>query len=64
MTSYHGHYSNMKYECVDYYPDVIAGSAKNTDGALIYFVEAVCNHGLPCGPYCARRAVTLCVLSD
>ena len=61
MTEYHGHYPNKQYECVDHNPDVIAGSAKNTNGALFYFVEAVCNHGLPCGPYVAKRAVTCAV---
>ena len=61
MTEYHPNNRNAVYECIDNYPDVIAGSAKNTNGALFYFVEAVCGYGLPCGPYCARRAVT-CVV--
>ena len=61
MTEYYGHYANKQYECVDHYPDVIAGSARNRNGALFYFVEAVCNHGLPCGPYVAGRAVTCAV---
>ena len=61
MTEYYGHYANKQYECVDHYPDVIAGSGRNRNGALFYFVEAVCNYGLPCGPYAASRAVTCAV---
>ena len=61
MTSHYSHNSNMQYECIDNYPDIIAGSARNTNGALFYFVEAVCGYGLPCGPYIARRAIT-CVV--
>ena len=60
MTEKHDHNRNAVYECVDHYPDIIAGSARN-NGARFYFIEAVCNHGLPCGPYVARRAVT-CVM--
>ena len=61
MTEKHDHNRNAVYECVDLNPDVIAGSEKNTNGALFYFIEAVCAHGLPCGPYIARRAVTCAV---
>ena len=64
MTEYHNHIRNAVYECVHVSPDVIPGSAKNTNGALFYFVEAVCGRGLPCGPYgpyIAKRAVT-CVV--
>ena len=51
MTSYYNHNRKALYECVYGSPDVIPGSAKNTDGGLFYFVEAVCGRGLPCGPY-------------
>ena len=61
MTAHHNHYSNKQYECIDNYPDVIPGSAKDTNGALFYFVETVCGYGLPCGPYIARRAITCAV---
>ena len=60
MTEYCDHYANKQYECVDHNPDVI-GSAKSTNGALFYFIEAVCGHGLPCGPYVAKRAITCAV---
>ena len=61
MTELLNHYNNKQYECVDHNPDVIAGSAKDTNGALFYFVEVSCGYGLPCGPYVAKRAVT-CVM--
>ena len=61
MTEYRVHNRNSLYECIDHNPDLIPGTAKNTNGALFHFVEAVCNYGLPCGPYVARRAVT-CVV--
>ena len=38
------------YRCVDYEHQKIPGSAMNTDGALLYHVEAACN-GLDCPPY-------------
>ena len=38
------------YRCVDYDYQTIPGSAMNTDGALLYHVEATCN-GLDCPPY-------------
>ena len=47
MTNHHGHNSNKQYECIDNYPDVIAGSARNTNDALFYFVKTVCGYGLP-----------------
>ena len=62
MTEYHGHFANKQYECVDHNPDVIPGSGqRNTNGALFYFVQAVCGRGLPCGPYIANRAITCAV---
>ena len=61
MTNHYNHNSNKQYECIDNYPDVIPGSSSNRNGALFYFVEAVCNYGLPCAPYVARRAITCAV---
>ena len=61
MTEYYKNNRNALYECVDYSPDVIPGSAKDTNGALFYFTEAACGYGLPCGPYVAKRAVTCTV---
>ena len=61
MTNYHNYYANMQYECIDNYPDVIPGSSRDRNGARFYFVEAVCNYGLPCGPYVTRRAITCTV---
>ena len=61
MTEYHVHNRNSLYECVDHNPDVIPGSGKDINGALFHLVEAVCGHGLPCGPYVAKRAITCAV---
>ena len=61
MAEHHGHHRNVVYECVDKDPDRIPDSQKNTDEALFYFVEAVCNHGLPCGPYEVKKAITCAV---
>ena len=61
MIERHNHPRNVVYECVDKDAEAIPGSKKNTNGALFYFVEAVCNHGLPCLPYQASKAV-ICVV--
>ena len=59
MSDYHGHKRTM-FECVDSNPDTIPGSSANTDGALFYLVEAVCN-GIPCGPYANGKELTCAV---
>ncbi|XP_041379621.1 uncharacterized protein LOC121392499 [Gigantopelta aegis] len=61
MTSFFGHNRNALYECVDHNPDIIPGTAKDTNGALFYFTVAMCNYGLPCRPYIPKRAVTCAV---
>ena len=61
MAERENHNRNAVYECVDHNPDVIDGSQMDKSGALFYFVVAVCNHGLPCTPYVANRAIT-CVM--
>lgn len=61
MTSHVNHARTGTYECIDATPQVIPGSARNTNGALFYFVQAQCRVGLPCGPYVTSRAVT-CVV--
>ena len=61
MTSHYNHPQTVQYECVDSTPDLVPGSRSNRNGALFYFVGAVCNHGLPCGPYVARKAITCAI---
>ena len=40
------------YECVDRDQDSVSGTQTNTDGAVLYHVEASCEpYGLPCPPY-------------
>ena len=48
------------YECVDKNPNTLPGSASDTNGALLYHIEASCN-GLPCGPYDAQKELTCAV---
>ncbi len=42
MSEYHGQHRSM-YECVDKGMESLPGSAGDTNGALFYHVEAVCN---------------------
>ena len=52
MTEWRGHNGRTMLECVDTDQESLPGGGHaNTDGALFYHVEAVCNHGLPCPPY-------------
>ena len=44
-------YSSSMYVCVDEAMEALPGSQANTDGALLYHVEAACGYGLPCPPY-------------
>ena len=38
--------------CIDDNPDTMLGSEDNTNGALIFFIVADCNHSfIPCDPY-------------
>ena len=55
-TSHH----RTEYKCVDYSRQSLTGSIANTDGALLYHVEAACN-GLPCPPYDTTRELS-CVV--
>ena len=46
--------------CVDENPGVITNSAADSNGALLYHTEVVCN-GLPCGPYDPEKELTCAV---
>ena len=59
MTEHKNHYRNS-FECVDKDPESIPGSAADTDGAIFYNVEGVCN-GLPCPPYDPQKELTCAV---
>ena len=50
MTENKNHHRSM-FECVDEDMELVPGSNANTNGALFYQVEVVCNTGLPCTPY-------------
>ena len=44
------HSGRSMFVCVDTYQESVPGSQANTDGVLLYHVEASCN-GMPCPPY-------------
>ena len=48
------------YESIDESPDSIPGSATDTNGALLYHVEANCN-GIACPPYDPQKELTCAV---
>ena len=62
MSNAHRHRGESDYICVDSHPDIIPNSQNNTDGSVIYTVEAVCQ-GLSCPPYVAGRELTCAVCS-
>ena len=49
MSGHHGHRRAM-HICLDKTPETVIGKAADTDGALLYHVEADCT-GLPCPNY-------------
>ena len=59
MSAHKGHYRTSTV-CMDKNPEAIAGSAKSTNGALFYQMEANCN-GLQCPPYVAEKELTCAV---
>ena len=50
LMSEHRTHKRSNFICVDEDMEPLSGSSANTNGALMYHVEANCN-GLPCGPY-------------
>ncbi len=62
MSEYHGHHHSM-YECVDKGMESLPGSAGDTNGALFYHVEAVCNVSIPCHPYDNVKEINCVVCS-
>ena len=60
LMSEHKNHKRLNYVCVDEGMESLPGSSTNTNGALMYHVEANCN-GLPCGPYNNRKELN-CVV--
>ena len=59
MTDYIGHYRRSAV-CVDKDAEAIPGLDANTNGALFYHTEVVCN-GIECPPYDAQKELTCAV---
>ena len=51
MSARYTHKSRTLFTCVDNYPDLVDGTSADTNGAVMYHVEADCSTGLPCAPY-------------
>ncbi|XP_036366827.1 uncharacterized protein LOC118767026 [Octopus sinensis] len=62
MANYYLHKGRQEYVCVDYAPEADPAGYRNENGALLYFVEAVCG-SLPCPPYVNGRELTCVVCS-
>ena len=66
MAAHHGHGHPTTYECVDGSPEYVTGESGNIDGALFYFVKAVCSgtgHVAHCPPYVQNKMVLCAVCS-
>ena len=63
MTEQYSHKRSSMYECVEKAMESLPGSAPNTEGALFYDVEAVCDVGLPCPPYNNYKEINCAVCS-
>ena len=59
--SNHSGRHRSSFSCVDVNPDTVPGGGANTNGAVLYYVKAKCNDGLPCPPYVANKVVTCAV---
>ncbi|GAB1603226.1 short-chain collagen C4-like [Argonauta hians] len=60
MTAHNGHKGRQDYVCVDREPEADPAGYRDENGALLYFVQAVCG-SLPCPPYVAGKELT-CVV--
>jgi len=66
MTAHNGNFHPTTYECVDQYPEYIAGLSGNANGALFYFVRTDCSgEGTTghCPPYYDNKKLTCVVCS-
>ncbi|XP_029647880.1 uncharacterized protein LOC115221790 [Octopus sinensis] len=62
MTAHNGHKGREEYVCVDQTPEADPAGYRNEDGALLYFVQAICG-SLPCPPYVNGQELTCVVCS-
>ena len=60
MTEYKNH-RRLQHVCVDQHTEVVPGEARNTDGALLHYVDVACNTGLQCPPYSSTNEITCAV---
>jgi hypothetical protein len=60
MAGRYAHPAATDYICVDGNPETIDRSYANTNGFLLYFVQAQCG-SLSCGPYVQNREITCAV---
>ncbi|KAL9965214.1 hypothetical protein ACROYT_G028985 [Oculina patagonica] len=51
MTSHYNHAHQTEFVCVDVDAEVVPGTHKDINGALLYPVEGSCDYSLPCKPY-------------
>ena len=61
MSAYYAGKGRTMIVCLDNDPEGIPGHQHDTNGALMYHVEAACAVGLPCGPYDNRKELS-CVV--
>ena len=60
LVSGYGSGGRQSAKCLDGNPEFLNGEARNSNGALFFLVEAVCN-GIRCPPYDPRKELT-CVV--
>ena len=60
MSAYQG-YKRTMFVCLDKDPQTVPGHQHQTEGTVMYHVEAECTVGLPCGPYDNRKELS-CVV--
>ena len=60
MTAHYSHLGRRVTVCVDKDSESIPGSAANTNGALLYHMEATCN-GIPCPTYDPQKELTCAI---
>ena len=51
MTSHYNHAHQSEFVCVDVDAEVVPGSNRGEDGALLYTVQSYRDRALPCKPY-------------
>ena len=61
VTGHISHKGRTMFTCVDNYPDLVDGTSADTNGALMYHVEADCSTGLPCASYDGHKELSCIV---